>query len=76
MQDMFRHWGSSKGDSDNRLLSSEFVKMFKETPGVIGPSLQTIDLELVFAKCKSQGQKHLEYSQFTEVRAGLERDAI
>ena len=72
MQEIFRHWGSVRpSDADdetknNRLLSSEFVKLFKETPGVLGPTLNNNDLELVFAKLKTHGAKHLEYEQFVE----------
>ena len=63
LQGVFSHWSSS---NDHRLSSTDFVRLCKDTPGVVSPQFNSNDLELVFERCKALGQKHIEFDRFMQ----------
>lgn len=76
-QEFFKHWAGSDS-SGNSMENMHFIKLFKDSNGIIGTKFydynlekerkfEVTDLDLIFSRHKGSEVKHITYLQFVKI---------
>ncbi|KAI9911451.1 hypothetical protein PsorP6_009501 [Peronosclerospora sorghi] len=55
-----------KGVEEKTLDNSNFVKLCRDCPDLIGTSLSNTDVDLIFVKSKKKGERRINYARFLD----------
>lgn len=60
-----------RGTAQDTIDSFNFMRLARECPGLLDARLDRAEVDLIFAKCRSKGQRRLEYRQFLDALAAM-----
>ncbi len=60
-----------RGTAQDTIDSFNFMRLARECPDLLDSRLDRAEVDLIFAKCRSKGQRRLEYRQFLDALAAM-----